>query len=309
MPPWHQLPEELFEVIISCLEYHGHVEMDLPSRRARTLGPFSLVSRYWAAKIRPKIFSDIVICSRKGAMGLVSLVKSSRFTPAISSIVISLGINHQVSSGLPWLHLLWNLFGALKFPKLTTIWICGEGEMTMSAVRSPYFQNLPRIIPLVFTSYAHILHRLRLKSFGDLFFLLEHIDTDILSCRSVEWPYQSPNMRLASFPVSHGRHYRRYANKMIRVVNCTAVWPFFCSLVTTREPHEHSPQSPAYIHTDQILAVFRFFKHFTDDCNCISWWHHKHTSIEQSLMKFSGKFTTTNLSHNRLSILCDERPI
>ena len=268
-----QVPAEVLEIILAYLR---------PKRDSRPfdpeLGQCSLTCRYWAAHIRPRIFSRTRLTSEKMVRALPSLVHSPVVVPApFRETVRHLEIRMD-SVSRPWLYHAWALSRDSVLPNVERISLTVTGKFGDEDLDTEFPKargksellldiGLPRTVPFTHRLHLHTLDLefLRFRSYKALLRSLGSLSTSGVLCYRVRWPEESPAVTPAG-RIHPPLNLRRL--ETISVRKCTTVLPMIQGLVTKRQTGPGATQQQLYINETQIDTVVSIFCLFSDKCEC-----------------------------------------
>lgn len=280
-----RVPPELFERICGYigdekLEWTEDLEDDrYVAPRPTHSGSASLTARYWSDRIRPYMFNEVSLRSREDALSFISIVLPPvpSSLPNISAYITEIALEHRLPSP-PWIHTILDFLSRGIIPNLQRISLrtsgpfpSGEGGQ-MVEVRSPYYEDLPRSLPVPpnLPLEEHTLKHLNFHVFKYLLAAIESLRSSHILCTGLTWPEADTALPLIIPASTHTRRLRKPRAYFVQVNNCTAVWPFTWCLVTTRPPSTggYDPLRPLYVEKAELLKVVRMVQLISDSCPC-----------------------------------------
>lgn len=290
-----QLPPELFKNILHFL-LGGSMEIFPEERRRyrqppalelskRELCACSLVCRYWAQQLRPKIYSAPILRSRRQALAFIWCVKSTFWSMhsgfLVAEYVEGLRLEQDVHSP-SWIHLILHLLPHYLLPNLrrrfyNSIWIAfstpessSSSEPGQKRYAPPIDHGLPRRLPLTLSRlYIMSVENTTFCSFKDFISFVSQIPTCQTFCDAVYWlDTETLDIR---FPPAILHAKPRQIPSYTMVTDCSAVWPFVWVFTTCRLSSNWSlPHQPAiYVVPSQLANVTALVKCLFDDCTCL----------------------------------------
>ena len=242
------------------------------------LRTYSLVNRFWALRIRPRVFSDVVVTQSKAKLFL-DFVNSRNVRPNIRQTVKDLrivtGDSLSTASCAPWYRKILDLISEGAFPNLENSEL-RDSQTLQGKIRPSYNDgelHLRRVtshcssIPYEGSVRIYYGHRSQtLKTFLDY---LDAEDSSKIGCHEIKW---LKKMTLSEACVLAGRRgYRPHRFNMTRQIitnGCSAAWPMLLLLIATEQPRLTSARFPIYIRPSLLLGVLKLVECFTDKCSC-----------------------------------------
>ena len=198
-----RIPQELFSNIIYFLcseKYHSD-----DGDSSRKLGKFSLVSRYWASKIRPYIFETITLRSRDDALTFIMFAKYPKWTAysifPIGKYLSELRLEVVDVHTLPWIHLILHcmpnhLLGPASDSRilLSLRFLGAKHEDTVRPAPRSVYDGLPRRFPRSFISRfemrSHVvIEEITFSQSKDLLSFINSISPHMrgIRCHAIQW--------------------------------------------------------------------------------------------------------------------------
>lgn len=258
----NRIPPELFENIIQhlCRYRDPYGRREVPLLTNRELGSCSLVSRYWAEKIRPFLFHNPAVHTRADAMSLLEFLqpRESATIANISKYVEVIHIVHDLTVEQPPCTHLLLCHGARMLPATyrearVILEIQGQAarrhhadlDLDLSVLPRSIYDGLPRALPPRSLEIHYFkLTRLRLPRFEEIIPLLRSSRPSHVACRSVYWSHCDwTTAHAVLFNARDGIWDRRSSNWCADIEDCTSAAPFVGLFITSHR-RAHLPISP-----------------------------------------------------------------
>ena len=240
-----------------------------------------MVCRYWAAQLRPALFSVVALRSHKEATTFASLTRSSAAVPApLRSAVQTIGLYIDDSDGdcQPLLYHFWALLRDSILPNLQFISMGVGGDNSdpppgRSRCATLLDIGFPRTLPIarpIFHLRQLILGDFKFRSSSAAMRCLAYHCAERLGCRHITWSENNSVTPPARHPVLHSWRCSHMLEVILIDEDCMAVSVLVRNFISARPPtpgHD-APQQLPYIRAAHVNTVMNIFRLFSDECRC-----------------------------------------
>jgi hypothetical protein len=253
-----QLPPELLENLLKCLDTTAEFSKIHRQLSKHERGNCSLVCRYWAKKLRWRIFDSLRLCTREDALSFSHFFKAGCADLNIRQYVRELSLKQSVSE-CTWVHLV--EFTLRSYPRLDgqqiNISLIIRGDDHRASTLCPYrtiFGDLPRSLP---SSCTHIrqlyMNHLHFWNAYEMLLYLESIpySCEHIVCSSLSledgWDFTLSDIArsIDQFPRRRLRH--------VSIRDCNRHWSFLLLLLAkARQNPGHRIHSTVYVHETEL---------------------------------------------------------
>lgn len=196
-----EFPPEILCKIVESLHFDGDFDSVLDCwvvadrKLKQGLTACSLTCRFWAAIIRPMLFTFIVLRNAKDVEQLLRLLEQSvSVGPPITRCIASIGLEFDEVHARPWLHRVSAVFRCLNaHGRRACLDLRVNGHQDVKT-RSPVahtlpYQLFPRTVPYSIIPLRRIiLTSLRLRNTSDLFRIIHGFpDLEECACRNISF--------------------------------------------------------------------------------------------------------------------------
>ena len=281
-----QLPQELFADILFFLCLDKPLNTTMPAQPTNgELGACSLVCRFWAIRIRTRLFGKLVLHSYDRALEFIALAKSEVWP---SNAIFGIGMYastfefEQSTQSPPWIHLVLHCMPSCLLRRETInsrITFSGTTNLkrhhalpeSLPPSTNVYYPCLPRRFPYKrnISIFVLALKSMTFRHFKDTRSLLFSMcpEATYIECRSLRW-LDLGEVDTVIPRISQSK--RRLFS--VEVYDCTAVWPFISVFATTRTPktisRTHYMQQMVYVMPMELFAIIALVKCIFEECKC-----------------------------------------
>ncbi|KIP07776.1 hypothetical protein PHLGIDRAFT_117841 [Phlebiopsis gigantea 11061_1 CR5-6] len=299
-PASERLPQELFQLILDFIlqdDYSAHFpdeniedslydELTPCQFSSRELGLSSLVCKFWAHRLRQRLFQWIKLRSRERLVSFLELTDSTILDNdlQLGGLVEILTITQDPYS-LPWFHLLTHLLPTEKLPNakrnIMLDFAAPPTNQPLPSKEPPrlrsVFQDFPRSLPQPTVKVPHTisLTSLTFSRFHDLITFIASVVrwTDSQGYDELHWadkdtlnPYDPSPHRIASL--------RRTNSFFLSADRSDAIWPFVWVWTTPTAPSVARMERfgfPVYVVEAEIPLLATLTKMLVDEraCQCV----------------------------------------
>lgn len=241
------------------------------------LGACSLTCKYWAARIRPLIFTKLAIRSREDALAFIHLCHSATPGTSVGAFVKFLTLN-QSAAECSWVHHILVIQPKDLIPNITEIDLHIRLDDAPDAVddseqptlRSPY-PGIPRPFPS--GACRHLIGLLdftnvRVRRFEDTICLTDLPEIGIVTFQTLKCAAESDAAAPLGVAGTLRRKKRRTPIAGTSVRGAAKAWPYVALAVTTRLSAQGSSNKPLFVNTMELPRIASIVIQAIDNCSC-----------------------------------------